>query len=178
MADHDQRPLWERTRAAFTRGVFHVWKPSPRWFVVRGLPDAPMHHVILWGATTSSRPTAKEIPRRNAGPVRTPAPTKPPHRWAQGPMSPSAPTFVILSGAKNPSPVLLYRGRNTDSSPAAQNDEGRVAQNDEGRVAQNDGGGAHLCVRPPPQTFPQGKASGTVPIHGLFAARGQGRARG
>ena len=27
--------------------------------------------------------------RRNAGPVRTPAPTTPPHRWAQGPMSPS-----------------------------------------------------------------------------------------
>ena len=84
---------------------------------------------------------------------------------------PDAPMHpVILSGAKNPSPVLLYRGRNTDSSPAAQNDEGRAAQ--------NDGGGANLCVRPPPQIFPQGKASGTVPIHGLFAARGQGRARG
>ena len=25
------------------------------YFVGRGLPDAPMHYVILWGATTSAR---------------------------------------------------------------------------------------------------------------------------
>ena len=27
------------------------------YFVGRGLPDAPMHHVILWGATTPARQT-------------------------------------------------------------------------------------------------------------------------
>ena len=30
------------------------------YFVGRGLPDAPMHHVILWGATTPARQTTPQ----------------------------------------------------------------------------------------------------------------------
>ena len=31
------------------------------YFVGRGLPDAPMRHVILWGATTSARPLSRSF---------------------------------------------------------------------------------------------------------------------